>query len=55
MTNTLVEVTNQLLAAPLVEADWQAFAAGVSLTAVAFTIGAVFRLVRRSFGGWETD
>lgn len=55
MITNAVEVLNWFASQPVTVEDWQCVTAGGTLAAVAFLVGAAYRLLRRSFGGWETD
>jgi len=55
MSTNAVEVLNWFASQPVTTEDWQCVTAGVVLAAVSFLVGSAYRLLRRSFGGWETD
>lgn len=55
MSTNAVEVLNWFASQPVTGEDWNCVVAGVTLSAVAFLVGSAYRLVRRSFGGWESD
>jgi len=54
MTNQ-TEILNWFLAQPVTGEDWNCVTSAVVLAAVAFLFGSAYRLLRRAFGGWETD
>jgi len=55
MTTNYVIVVSDWFTAPCAGNDCGAVLAGVGLAAAWFLTGAAFRLLQRSFGGWEAQ
>jgi len=56
-TNIVVVCTNcaSFWREPVTQSEWQGASSAIVLVAVALVVGALYRLMRRSFAGWETD